>query len=102
MADKSCSVAGCQRPHYANGICLAHYQRMYRHGEVMADRPIIEKRRRCWRVPKDARCRSPVCDRPVRARGLCEAHYKRLMRTNRPNLAVKVRRYGKKKGDSDE
>ncbi len=27
---KTCSVPGCNRPHYAKGLCAAHYQKMRR------------------------------------------------------------------------
>lgn len=33
---RSCTVAGCGRPHHARGLCLAHYQRQRRHGNTYA------------------------------------------------------------------
>lgn len=35
-----CSVPGCNRMHYAHGLCKAHYQRLRKHGDVRADVPI--------------------------------------------------------------
>lgn len=29
----SCSVVGCDRPHYGRGFCLMHWARVRRHGE---------------------------------------------------------------------
>lgn len=37
MAKRICSVAGCDRTHYARGICRMHYSR-YRAGTLPADR----------------------------------------------------------------
>jgi len=30
VTKKTCSVPGCNRPHYAKGLCAAHYQKMRR------------------------------------------------------------------------
>ncbi len=55
-----CSVAGCDSPHNARGMCKAHY----------AD----------WWRQKAGRCSQEGCSRPVRARGLCTMHYGRVIR----------------------
>ena len=36
----TCSVDGCDRPVSARGWCARHYGRWYKHGDVLADKPI--------------------------------------------------------------
>lgn len=40
MGKRTCSVAGCERPHYCRGWCGPHYKRWTSFGEVFPDRPI--------------------------------------------------------------
>lgn len=39
-AAMSCRVDACGRPHYGHGYCSAHLQRVQKHGDPQADRPI--------------------------------------------------------------
>lgn len=41
MADRTCSVDGCNRPHYAHDLCNPHYNRKCRTGDVRPDEPIM-------------------------------------------------------------
>jgi hypothetical protein len=42
--DKTCSVEGCPFPVKASGLCSAHLQRVYRHGDPLANKPITHHR----------------------------------------------------------
>ncbi len=43
MPDSTCTIAGCDKSIKSkrNGLCSAHLQRLRRHGDVMADLPIV-------------------------------------------------------------
>lgn len=70
MADRTCSVDGCQRPVYCKGLCSMHYDRI-RYGLPMDASPM--------RVPRDGHCSHETCDRTIRAKGLCNMHYQRAV-----------------------
>ena len=36
LSGKTCAVLGCERPHYARGMCYKHWQRARRHGDPHA------------------------------------------------------------------
>jgi hypothetical protein len=59
-----CSIPGCERPHKAQGLCMAHYK-----AKLRAERTTGEK------------CSVVGCDRFVDAKGLCLTHYSRVYRT---------------------
>ena len=59
---RMCTIEGCERKHYARGMCTLHYQRARAAGPL---EPLPEK-------PKA--CVFPDCGLPVRSHGLCEAH----------------------------
>jgi len=61
----TCTIEGCDRPHYGRGLCQMHYLRVYRHGSVER------------RTHKRQTCTIEGCERPARGRGLCQAHYAR-------------------------
>lgn len=42
---KICSVEGCKRESEKKGLCFAHYSRLQRYGDVMADKPIRKIRK---------------------------------------------------------
>lgn len=64
MAESTCSVAGCERRHYARTWCELHYQRWQSNGTT--DRQPYDR----------GRCSVEVCDRPARSRGgLCNGHH---------------------------
>ena len=66
-----CKIEGCERPHYARGLCALHWQRV-RNGTPL-DKPIQAQQSRAGRT-----CRIEGCDRePRTTRELCHAHYMR-------------------------
>lgn len=74
MADRTCSLAGCNRPYAAHGYCIGHLRRWQKTGD-----PGPVKFRRWRRLP--TRCEIEGCaDEPV-ARGLCRMHVVRWYRT---------------------
>jgi len=61
MPDRTCSIDGCERPHYGRGWCNMHYQR---------NKP-----------PKQTGpCSVEGCDAPNHAQGLCAKHRARVKR----------------------
>ena len=74
MADATCSIEGCNGPHYGRGWCNKHYQRWYKHGD-----PLAPGR------PEVAACEVEGCTATDRLkRGLCNKHYLRLRRYGDP------------------
>lgn len=71
MAEGTCSIDGCGKPHYARGWCQAHLIRNRRYGDPLAGGPMRQPPREC-----DVE----GCDRRMMAKGLCRAHYYRLQR----------------------
>lgn len=64
----NCNIKGCDRVHYANGLCNTHYARQRKTGSVeLIDRPA-------------PRCSVSGCDQKVTAQSLCSMHYTRLRR----------------------
>lgn len=57
-----CSHDGCERHAKTRGLCLKHWQKKWRTGEVGNDRPL---------------CSRDDCAHFVHARGLCATHYQR-------------------------
>lgn len=43
LSGRECSVKGCDRPHWAKGYCLPHWQRNKKHGHPQTDKPIQER-----------------------------------------------------------
>lgn len=44
MADRTCSIDGCEREYLARGLCRMHYKRAQRRGEFVTTRLPIEQR----------------------------------------------------------
>lgn len=40
MSQATCQVPGCQLKHHARGYCTGHYQRVKRHGDPQAGKPL--------------------------------------------------------------
>jgi hypothetical protein len=78
MSTATCNVDGCDRKHYARGLCEAHYRRRQRTGVTAASTPVggADPTRRCF---------ARSCDRPATEGGLCHAHYQRLRHTGEAN-----------------
>jgi hypothetical protein len=87
VANRTCSVDGCDKPARNRGWCVMHYCRWRRYGEVRADRPP--------QMPgpqKPRPCTVEGCEKPVDARGWCSMHFARWQRfgdvfADRPPLA---------------
>ena len=65
---RPCDKPGCDRPHYARGMCRSCYDHARLHGDGLDDAPFFTPQNR-------SECLLPGCDRPQRARGLCYRHY---------------------------
>lgn len=71
MPKRTCSVEGCDRPHYGKGLCNPHYLRQRRRGTTEP-----------WQPPERAACSIEGCDQPEYAHqsGLCNKHNLRVRR----------------------
>lgn len=67
MPDRSCSVPGCGKPHYARGYCNPHYQRWKKHGDPLG----------AYQPNSSRTCAVVDCERPVKHRDWCGKHYQR-------------------------
>lgn len=70
---KPCSIEGCERPHWARGLCSAHYQRWRKNGDPLADR----RRKR-------QRCSIEGCSTVAHGHRLCHSHYMKWRRHGDP------------------
>lgn len=82
---RTCGQSECERRHYANGLCKAHYER------VRLGRPLTGAIRSC-QARRSPVCSVDGCEREFEAKGLCALHYARAYRraartaTIRPQL----------------
>ena len=80
---RKCSIEGCERKHYGNGLCSMHWFRVY-HRKRREGKPDLR------RTPRPKRlCSIEGCGRSFYGKGLCKIHYmrKRLGCTDmRPEL----------------
>lgn len=67
MGQRTCSVEGCDKKHFARGWCKGHYTRWLKHGELQAHIPLAKKR---W-------CSIKGCEAEVAGHGYCRHHYGR-------------------------
>lgn len=70
MANRTCSLDGCERKHYGRGYCTLHYQRWAKHGD-----PGPAALLRTTRVGV---CQVPECGRQIQSLGYCSMHYQRF------------------------
>lgn len=103
-----CTVDGCDRMAdmrgwgaNPEGLCAAHWQRLARTGDVMADKPIQEKYRGINRNEDGSQktCKTKGCCELAVVRGYCGMHWKRIKRygTDYANVASwKLRTYLKR------
>jgi HNH endonuclease len=79
MANRTCSIEGCDGKHYGQGYCQRHYWRSKRHGDPgEADRQ---------RKPAGATtplCAAEGCGREARGTTYCNRHYENLRRYGNP------------------
>lgn len=66
MVEGICSVDECIKPICSRGVCVKHYRRMRKSGEL----PLLPRKQ-----PKP--CAVDGCDRETLARGWCSSHYAR-------------------------
>lgn len=67
MAERICSVEGCDRKHFGKSFCQMHYQRWRTHGDPLLGAAV--------RNPDY--CTVDGCDKPKHSRGWCPMHYQR-------------------------
>lgn len=84
MANRTCSIEGCEKPHSARGFCSMHYKRWRRGTDL--NRPM--------RTAKGT-CSIEGCEQKHYGRGWCAMHYGRWRyereRLNRPPAPIRVR-----------
>lgn len=80
MAERTCSIDGCERPTRARGLCLMHWKRWRNTGDAG------EAGSR--RQPNLGRtCALPDCEQLASKRGLCNRHYIRARRHGSPTAS---------------
>lgn len=67
MAERNCSIDGCERRVVGRGWCKLHWTRWRKHGDPNYVRP-------------ERACSTDGCESPHYARGLCDRHYQRVRR----------------------
>lgn len=78
MADRICSIPGCEGTRLARALCSTHYQRLRKHGD-----PLAGARTRNT-------CSIAGCDGPCVGRGWCEKHYNRWKRHGDPLVTSRI------------
>ena len=74
-----CCVAGCFKPHHANGYCALHAGRVARHGNAGS----LERSRQ---PNKGKLCKIVDCNSQSKTMGYCSKHYQRVQKHGDPNL----------------
>lgn len=84
MAERICSVEGCERPAERptsrRGWCGMHYQRWYKHGDPLFSRDRTPQRDRVCSIDG---CQNPACHR-----GWCRPHYGAWQKRGDPHARV--------------
>jgi len=70
MAERQCTVVGCERTVHGRGLCMKHYQAERRRHGGFQERVYDMSGR-----PSRRMCVEAGCDRLAKARGLCNKHY---------------------------
>lgn len=76
IAQRTCSVEGCNGPHQGRGYCRKHYLRFYKHGDPSVTLNPIGQR--------PATCSVAGCHQPHCAHGYCGKHAYRYRRYGDP------------------
>ena len=84
MADRTCSVEGCPRPHKARGLCKHHWQQWNRQWHREHEEPPSGNHPRGFCSIKD-------CPNPHEGHGLCSTHNWRVKQHGDPLADVPVR-----------
>lgn len=69
-----CSVDTCERPAVTRGLCVSHYSRLRKTGDIRPDVPVGSPQK-IW-----ATCQVDGCEKKTYAKGMCQMHYARLKR----------------------
>lgn len=69
MAERTCTIDGCERRYDAQGLCHMHYSRWRRNGDPLVRKPNGPP-------PSTKVCTITGCTRKFKARGYCGAHYR--------------------------
>jgi hypothetical protein len=85
MPDRICTVDGCTAPLRAKGLCVKHWSRRQRHGDVNAHP---------FRPKGSRQCQVPGCDRPYSALGYCQTHYYDPVRDRARRDALREKVFG--------
>ena len=72
MGEPTCSIDGCDKPHFGRGWCRTHYSRWFKTGDPGA---VIPVKQRLPNYPADSKCAVGGCGMPILARGWCTKHY---------------------------
>ena len=80
MAEGTCTIEGCERPLECREVCLMHYKRMRKSGEL----PNVRNR-------QSGPCSIEGCDKAAKRRGWCERHYQRWYTTGTTDDRVSVK-----------
>lgn len=78
MAQATCCIDGCNKPHQARGWCRMHYSRWRRHGD-----PLYVLRQRA-----EGNCAVERCHKTAVARGWCKAHWQKWRKYGDPTASV--------------
>jgi 5-methylcytosine-specific restriction endonuclease McrA len=81
MADRTCSVSGCEKLHAARGWCANHYQQWYNSPGSGAGTLQV--------VVNGGACSISGCERQAKARGWCDKHWTRWSRHGDPLAGVR-------------
>lgn len=76
VPERPCAVEGCERLARSGELCDGHAQRLRKHGDVGADRPLQGRTKK-----RSRQCEVDGCLRPNYYGNLCLAHYQRKRRT---------------------
>lgn len=74
MAERICSINGCDRKAQTRGWCPMHYARWRRSGDPGSSIPVIQRY-------TGSSCSVDGCETRAVSRGLCRLHYGRLYKT---------------------
>ena len=64
---KFCSIDECEYPHHAKGLCMSHYEQVFRRKQAAGTIKTYKTKLKC--------CSVEGCDRKHYASGMCKRHY---------------------------
>lgn len=83
MPKGTCSLAGCDRPHYGRSFCRLHWKRWWKNGDPGPVQKVS-------RVPTGNPCLVDGCAQPGRGRGWCYKHYDRWKTHGDPTKSLLI------------